>query len=133
MKRVNVYYWVFTLLVAVLMFSSGIPNMLSTADSQAMLHDHLGYPLYLSSFLGIAKVVGAIVLLLPFWPRLKEWVYAGFVFDLTGAVYSGLRVGDPLLIWLPVFIGLGLIALSYIFHHKRLRLQNEKVIAVSSV
>lgn len=115
------------------MFSSGIPNMLSTAESQAMLHDHLGYPLYLSSFLGVAKVAGAIVLLLPFWPRLKEWVYAGFVFDLSGAVYSGLSVGDPLLGWLPVFVGLGLIAVSYTLHHKRLRMKVGKTIAVSSV
>jgi hypothetical protein len=85
----------------------------------------LGYPLYLLPFLGVAKLLGIIVLLVPGFPRLKEWAYAGMFFDLVGAVYSGLMAGgfDPLMLImiLPFLFG----GLSYVFHHKRLQLQGK--------
>ena len=57
----------------------------------------LGYPLYLLPFLGVAKLSACVVIVLPFFKRLKEWAYAGLFFDLVGATYSGLMVGgfDP--------------------------------------
>ena len=101
------------------MIMSAIPNILS-APEWVEVFKQLGYPLYLLPFLGIAKLLGAIFLLIPGFPRLKEWAYAGFFFDLTGAVYSGLAVGgfDPQMLAMLVPFGLG--ALSYIYHHKRL-------------
>jgi hypothetical protein len=80
----------------------------------------LGYPIYMLPFIGVAKLLGVIALLVPGFPRLKEWAYAGMFFDLTGAVYSGLMVGgfDPkmLIMLIPYVLG----GLSYIYHHKRL-------------
>lgn len=72
-------------------------------------------------FLGVAKLLGVIALLVPGFSRIKEWAYAGMFFDLTGAVYSGLSVGgfDPKMLVMLVPFGLG--ALSYIYHHKRLK------------
>src|SRR5262249_32624936 len=56
--------------------------------------NHLGYPAYFAIFMGIWKVPGAPVLLLPRLPRLKEWAYAGTLFEMTGAVFSHVSVGD---------------------------------------
>ncbi len=53
----------------------------------------LGYPLYFFHILGFWKVLGAIAILVPRFPRLKEWAYAGIFFDLTGAAASCVAVG----------------------------------------
>jgi hypothetical protein len=55
----------------------------------------LGYPLYFMTILGAWKVLGGAVILAPGLPRLKEWAYAGIVFDLTGAALSHAFAGDP--------------------------------------
>jgi len=55
---------------------------------------HLGYPDYFARILGAWKVLGVLALLAPALPRLKEWAYAGFFFNLTGAALSHLAVGD---------------------------------------
>ena len=71
-------------------------------------------------FIGVAKLLGSVGLLIPGFPRLKEWAYAGLFFDLTGAVYAALSVGgwNPQMLVMLVPYGLG--AVSYIFHHRRL-------------
>ncbi len=55
---------------------------------------HLGYPAYFVTLLGVWKILGALVLLVPGFPRLKEWAYAGIFFDVTAAVVSVIAVGD---------------------------------------
>lgn len=121
-KRNAIMFWVSTGLFSAFMLTSAIPNMLS-APEWVEVFEHLGYPLYLLPAIGAAKLVGVIALLVPGFSRIKEWVYAGFFFDLTGAVYSGLAVGgfDPLMLIMLIPYVLG--ALSYIYHHKRLRQQ----------
>lgn len=118
MKRTNIIYWILTGLLALLMAFSGIASFISGPQSSE-LFKHLGYPEYLITFLGIAKVLGAIVVVIPGFPRLKEWAYAGFTFDLAGAMYSYIRVGDPFSSWAMLLIGFALIFSSYIFFHKR--------------
>jgi uncharacterized membrane protein YphA (DoxX/SURF4 family) len=54
----------------------------------------LGYPSYFLVIIGVWKLFGAASLLVPRFPRLKEWAYAGLVFNYTGAVASHLAVGD---------------------------------------
>ncbi|HVZ56349.1 MAG TPA: DoxX family protein [Chitinophagaceae bacterium] len=121
MKKWNILYWVVTALVLAFMLFSAIPNILVNQGSREFMGHHLGYPVYLIAFLGWAKLLGVVVILLPGLARLKEWAYAGLTFDLTGAIYSGLSVGDPLLQWTPVLAALCFIALSYYLHHKRLQ------------
>jgi len=87
-------YWSATSLVAVAFAVPGVLNLLHVshvADDMA----HLGYPRYFSTILGTWKVLAAIAVLAPRTPRVKEWAYAGMVFDLTGAAASRLMVGDP--------------------------------------
>lgn len=118
-KRNTILFWIFTGLFSAFMLTSTIPNILSSQE-WVDVFNQLGYPLYMLPFLGVAKLLGIIALLIPGFPRIKEWAYAGLFFDLTGAVYSGLSVGgfDPLMLVMLVPFGLG--TLSYIYHHKRL-------------
>ena len=119
MKRTKILYWVFTGLLGALMLMSSIPDIISSPEAVEIVTHHLGYPAYFIPFIGVAKLLGVIAILAPGFPRLKEWAYAGFVFDLTAAVYSSIRVGDPVSQWAPIIIGFVIIALSYIFYHKK--------------
>ncbi|SEN47860.1 DoxX family protein [Lihuaxuella thermophila] len=120
MKKTKIFYWVFTGPLAAFMLLSSIPDLMSSPDAVAVFN-HLGYPAYLLPFLGVAKLLGVVAILVPGFPRIKEWAYAGFVFDLTGAMYSSISVGDPASGWLIFLIGYILIAGSYVFHHKKLK------------
>jgi uncharacterized membrane protein YphA (DoxX/SURF4 family) len=117
MKTTKVLYWIFTILLIALMLFSAIGTFMNNPQG-AEFAKHLGYPATLFTFLAVAKILGVIAILLPGFPRLKEWAYAGFTFDLVGAVYSGLVVGDPIRDWVPVFVGLILVFGSYITYHR---------------
>lgn len=121
MKKTRIIYWIFTILLAVLMLFSAIPGMMNTSESVALVVNHLHYPAYFLMLTGIAKLLGVIAILIPGFPRLKEWAYAGFTFDLAGAVYSIIAIGDPPSQWLPLIIGFILIFGSYIFYHKKFK------------
>lgn len=118
MKKTNILYWTFTGLFAAAMLFSGIANLLVTADSIALFNT-LGYPEYIIPFLGVAKILGSIAILVPGFPRLKEWAYAGLFFDLVGATYSAIMAEGlhPAMAGMLIFFGLE--ALSYIYYHKR--------------
>jgi hypothetical protein len=103
------------------MLFSAIPDILSTQEAVDMVTKNLGYPKYFIPFIGVAKLLGVVALIVPGFPEIKEWAHAGFVFDLTGAVYSSIAVGDPPATWMPIFIGFALIAASYIYYHKKLK------------
>ncbi len=115
--RRKIIFWVSTVLFGAFMLSSAIPNILQTQE-WVNIFKLLGYPQYMLPFLGVAKVLGVTALVVPGFPRLKEWAYAGLFFDLVGAVYSGLAVGGfhPQMLTLLVPFALG--AISYIYHHK---------------
>ncbi|UAY51121.1 DoxX family protein [Ferruginibacter albus] len=120
MKKIKIWYWVFTILFAGLMFFSAIPDVMVSKDAINIVTDMLGYPKYFIAFIGVAKVLGVIAILIPGFPRIKEWAYAGLFFDLIGATYSGLAKGGfqlPMLGMLVFFIP-GI--LSYVFYHKKI-------------
>ncbi|MCI0751364.1 MAG: DoxX family protein [Flammeovirgaceae bacterium] len=118
-KRNAILFWISTVLFSAFMLSSAIPNIMSSQE-WVDIFKWLGFPLYMLPFIGMAKLLGVIALLVPGFPRIKEWAYAGLFFDLTGATYSALSVGgfNPQMLVMLVPYGLG--ALSYIYHHKRL-------------
>jgi hypothetical protein len=91
-KTINIIYWVSTVLFAALMIFSAIGGLKPTAETIAFMHDRLGYPIYFIRFLSVAKLIGAIVILGPAFPRVKEWAYAGLMFDLVGALVSVIAV-----------------------------------------
>ena len=108
------------------MASSAIPDVIMI-DEAKIIFEHLGYPMYLLPFIGIAKILGAITILIPKFNKLKEWAYAGLSFDLLGATYSNIQVdGLGLNILFPLF-GILLLAVSYIFWGRTKLFFNGKV------
>ena len=92
--------WIVTGLMGALILMSAIPDIQRIPDAVSIIR-HLGYPPYLLPFLGTAKALAVVAVLLPGLPRVKEWAFAGLTFDLTGALYSHLSVGDPPSRWRP--------------------------------
>jgi DoxX-like protein len=124
-NRANGFYWVVTGLMAAFMLMASIPDVLRQRQAIEVF-GHLGYPAYLLPFLGTAKILGVIAVLIPGSGRLKEWAYAGLIFDITGALYSHLSVGDPVSVWGFAVVGLVLVGGSYGFG--RLRAQERRAI-----
>jgi uncharacterized membrane protein YphA (DoxX/SURF4 family) len=118
MKKTNILYWIFTIVFAGMMLFTAIPNVTNAPDSVKFMHDFLGYPLYFIPFIGVVKVLGVIAILIPGYPRIKEWAYAGLFFDLIGAVYSVMSVQpDISVLFMLMFIIPGI--LSYVFYRKK--------------
>lgn len=92
-RRRAIAYWATTLLLVAELVVGGAWDVLRTPYVRGIL-EHLGYPTYVLVILGVWKVLGAVALLVPRFPRLKEWAYAGAFFNYTGAVASHLVVGD---------------------------------------
>ncbi|MFA4868595.1 MAG: DoxX family protein [Pedobacter sp.] len=92
-KTTKVIYWIATLWLSLGMISTGIVQLLKMKEEVSLMTT-LGYPSYLLTILGVWKILGVIAVLIPKFPLLKEWAYAGFFFTMTGAVISHLIVGD---------------------------------------
>lgn len=120
MKKTNIIYWIFTSLFAFIMLGSAIPDIISSPMAVEGFK-YIGYPSYLLPFVGIAKLLGVIAILVPGYPRIKEWAYAGLVFDLLGATYSIVASGKPVSNWIFMALPLALAAGSYIFYQRKLK------------
>ncbi len=100
MKIRMIGYWMATSLIALETLAGGVVDLThgrTSVFSGPLVVDvitHLGYPVYILTILGLWKIPGAIVLLAPGLPRLKEWAYAGIFFELTGAAASFVLHGD---------------------------------------
>jgi uncharacterized membrane protein YphA (DoxX/SURF4 family) len=116
-KNPKTQYWMVTGLMAAFMLLSAVPDLLRIPGAVDIFR-HLGYPLYLLPFLGTAKTLGSVAVLVPRFKRLKEWAFAGLFIDLTGALYSHLSVGDPPSAWIPAAIGLVLVSGSYLAYQR---------------
>ena len=118
MKRINLIYWIVTGLFSAFMLFSSIPDVLQTPEAMAFI-TALGYPDYFVFFIGVAKVLGIIAILIPGFPRLTEWAYAGLFFDLFGAGYSIIvRQGFQLQMTF-LLLPIGFLFWSYFLYHKR--------------
>lgn len=117
MKKTKIIYWILTGLMAAML---GIGSIFDAINApEAVEHvTHIGYPAYLVPFLGYAKLLGIIAILVPGFPRLKEWAYAGLIYDLVGAMYSHFAFGEPPSAWAPMLILILLVMGSYAYHHK---------------
>jgi hypothetical protein len=93
-KSKNVTYWITTGIIAFFIGSGGLAQVAQFAGNPHGTVPVLRYPMYFFLILGIWKVLGAIAILVPRYPRLKEWAYAGIFFDLTGAAASVAAVGS---------------------------------------
>lgn len=92
-KRNKIIYWIATVWLALGMVSTGMVQLLKVPEEVNMF-TKLGYPSYLLTMLGIWKLLGVVAVLIPKFPLVKEWAYAGFFFVMSGAVSSHLANGS---------------------------------------
>ena len=127
-KRDRIIYWIATIWLALGMVSTGIVQLLKTKEGQggADMITHLGYPVYLLTLLAIGKMLGVVAVLIPKFPVLKEWAYAGFFFMMSGAIFSHIAAGDAINEIFPSLLLLVLTVVSWYF-----RPADRKIIAVN--
>jgi uncharacterized membrane protein YphA (DoxX/SURF4 family) len=127
-KRNKIIYWIATIWLALGMVATGGGQLFQMKAGQggADMITHLGYPVYLLTLLGIWKILGTIAVLIPKFPLLKEWAYAGFFFIMTGAIFSHVAVHDPATALLPSLLLLMLAVVSWYF-----RPLSRKIISVN--
>jgi hypothetical protein len=120
MKRITIAYWIITVLFGGFMLFSAIPDVMNSPDAIDFIKK-LGYPLYFVPFIGVAKILGAAAILVPGLPRVKEWAYAGLIFDLVGAMYSvGCVYGAAAALPMLLLIAFGIA--SYLLYHRKVKM-----------
>jgi hypothetical protein len=130
--RNKIIYWISTLWLALGMLATGTLQLFKAKAEGALAPPgvygitHLGYPVYFLTILGVWKILGVVAVLIPKFPLLKEWAYAGFFFAMSGAICSHIAVADPLKEILPALLLLILTVTSWYF-----RPANRKIVAVS--
>jgi uncharacterized membrane protein YphA (DoxX/SURF4 family) len=88
-KRNRIIYWIATIWLSLGMLSTGIVQLSKTNDEVNMM-THLGYPIYFLTIIAVWKILGVVAVLIPKFPLLKEWAYAGFFIAMSGAIISHL-------------------------------------------
>jgi hypothetical protein len=129
-KTQKIIYWVATVWLALGIVSTGLVQLFRGQAGQggAEMVSHLGYPAYILTILGVWKMLGVVAVLVPKFPLLKEWAYAGFFFTMTGAIFSHIAVGDPVTATFPALLLLILTMISWYF-----RPASRKMVAVAGI
>ena len=119
MKKTTLIFWIITGIFSLFMLFSAVTELINGPEAKDFIIK-LGYPAYFNPFIGVMKVLGIIAILMPGYPRIKEWAYAGFFFDLIGATYSltavnGFNAGVMFMV-----LPLTFLFISYMYSHKRI-------------
>jgi DoxX-like family len=128
-KTKKITYWISTVWLALGAVATGLLQLLKTEAEGALAPPgvwgikQLGYPVYFLTIIGVWKILGAVAVLFPKFPLLKEWAYAGFFFLFTGAIFSHIATGSAISEFIPSSLLLILTILSWYF-----RPANRKII-----
>jgi hypothetical protein len=120
-KGKKIFYWICTIWLALGMLATGVQQLMKVQLEGALSPPgvygitQLGYPVYVLTILGIWKLLGVVALLIPKYPLLKEWAYAGIFFLLTAAIFSHIAVGHSLIELFPSVFLLVLTVVSWYF------------------
>lgn len=103
-------YWIATIVFALLLLMDGLGGVMQ-AEAGVESLQHLGYPIYLLTIMGVAKILAAVAIVQPWFRTVKEWAFAGFAINCVGAFWSRLYVGDGIdvLIFPPIFLAIMLV------------------------
>lgn len=112
MNKLKITYWITTGIFSAMMLFSA--TMYFTSPDMAQTFEHLGFPDYFRIELGIAKIIGVLLLLTPFTGRLKEWVYAGFTINMISGSIAHAAAGDPISAIITPIVFLGVLTVSYV-------------------
>ncbi len=124
-KRNKIIYWISTIWLALGMLSSGIVQLFKV-KAEVDFIINLGYPGYFLTILGVWKMLGVIAVLIPKFPLLKEWAYAGFFFSMSGAIFSHIASGNSMNEIFPPLLLIILTVVSWYF-----RPADRKIISVN--
>ena len=124
-KRNTIIYWVSTIWLTLGMLSTAFVQLIKDKEEVENI-TQLGYPVYLLTIIGVWKILGVVAVLTPRSPLIKEWAYAGFFFVMSGAMFSRIAAGSPILEILPSLLLLVLATLSWYF-----RPAERKIISLS--
>lgn len=113
-KTRNIIYWIATAWLALGMLSTGGIQLFKMKDEVENI-TALGYPVYFLTIIGAWKILGVIAILIPKYPLLKEWAYAGFFFVMSGALFSRIAAGDGFGEIAPAILLIILIVVSWYF------------------
>ncbi|WP_276481732.1 DoxX family protein [Paraflavitalea pollutisoli] len=113
-KRNKIIYWIATIWLCLGMTATGMVQMFKF-EGQDDFATKLGYPSYFVTILGVFKILGVVAVLIPKFPLVKEWAYAGFAFAMTGAIFSQLGAGQPVVEIFPALLLLVLTIVSWYF------------------
>ncbi len=129
MKATKIIYWISTILIILVMLFTVVQTLAHPEHSEAF-GKQVQFPGYMFKMLAIAKILGIVAILIPGYPRVREWVYAGFTFDLVGAIvlFAGSALSFPFALWVPMVLGLVLLAISYITYRKILMATPQKTV-----
>lgn len=123
-KRNKIIYWIATIWISLGMLSTGIVQLLQLEENIQIMQ-LLGYPMYLLSILGVWKILGVVAILIPKFPLLKEWAYAGFFFLMTGAMISHTIVKDEMITLFGPTLLLVLTVISWYFRPANRKLEQQ--------
>ena len=113
-KRNKIIYWVATIWLALGMLSTGVVQLFKVKTETDFILQ-MGYPIYFLMILGLWKILGVVTVLMPKFPVLKEWAYAGFFFCMSGAVFSHIASGNSVNEIAPAVLLLVLTLVSWYF------------------
>lgn len=117
MKKLKTWYWIATIIFALMMIMDGVGGI-TQQEAGKEVFKHLGYPMYLLIIVGIAKLLGAASILQNKFFVIKEWAYAGFAINFIGAFASRAFVGDGISLLIPPLIALVIMFIPYILWKK---------------
>jgi hypothetical protein len=113
-QRNKIIYWIATILIVLGMLPGGVGQIFHAKWALDLFH-RLGYPDCMANIIGTWKVLGCIVLLIPKFPLIKEWAYAGLFFAMSGALYSHIASGDTTANTASALVLLILVVVSWYF------------------
>jgi uncharacterized membrane protein YphA (DoxX/SURF4 family) len=127
-RQNKIIYWISTLWLVLGMVSTGAVQLLKgkTGAGGVDMITHLGYPVYFLTILGVWKILGGLAVLIPKFPLLKEWAYAGFFFAMSGAALSHIASGSVNEIF-PSLLLLALTLISWYFRPADRKLASARV------
>ena len=114
-KKSKIIYWIATVWLALGMTSTGVVQLIRMEEEVERTVEYMGYPTYFLTIIGTWKLLGVVAILIPKFPIIKEWAYAGFFFNMTGALISHMVMSDPITEYFPATLLLVLIIVSYLF------------------
>lgn len=124
-KRNKIIYWIATVWLALAMIASAVQQIFNIGGFVEIM-ERLQYPAYFAIILGIWKITGVIVILLPKLALVKEWAYAGFFFAMSGAILSHLAMSESIMDILPALVLLLMTILSWYFRPADRKLKIER-------